>query len=312
MYVQAPEEWRTWCTLLKQKQILLATVVYGICCLDMILYRIYRPIKILRPYPKPSSNRMRPYYRFLILVNIYWPATSSNQSGSGGSVRILKRSRLLSPSSRVTRGEAFSDRYSWRIHNNPTQRWVKYGVRSPKFIWAPVYTVQLLSLDETMQPPPPCIWAHIRGRYWSARIDISLWPSGLSKEKSRGQVVFLIQFKMSIVGFNADSHPDPNPPFYLNADSQYGWGTRWGSGSERYGPFLIVSQVALDWPGRWRGRRLWYPPDRWSPSGSCPGSQAAHSCDSCCSPISWCPAEVQLPAPPVHKITRLSLRFLLI
>jgi hypothetical protein len=26
-------------------------------------------------------------------------------------------------------------------------------------------------------PPPPGIWAHIRGRYWSAKIDdISLWP----------------------------------------------------------------------------------------------------------------------------------------
>ncbi len=48
---------------------------------------------------------------------------------------------------------------------------VTYGVRSPKFIWASVY-VQLYSLAETPQlPPSPLIWAHIRGRYWSAKID---------------------------------------------------------------------------------------------------------------------------------------------
>ncbi len=44
---------------------------------------------------------------------------------------------------------------------------VKHEVRSPKFIWVPVY---MYSLAETLQiPPPPRIWAHIRGRYWSAR-----------------------------------------------------------------------------------------------------------------------------------------------
>ncbi len=32
--------------------------------------------------------------------------------------------------------------------------------------------VQLYSLAKTPQlPPPPRIWAHIRGRYWSAKID---------------------------------------------------------------------------------------------------------------------------------------------
>jgi hypothetical protein len=47
----------------------------------------------------------------------------------------------------------------------------KYGVRSPKFFWAPC--AQLYSLAETPQPPPPSprIWAHIPGRYWSAKID---------------------------------------------------------------------------------------------------------------------------------------------
>ncbi len=58
---------------------------------------------------------------------------------------------------------------------------VKKGVRFPKFIWAPC--AQLYSLAETPQPPPPSprIWAHIRWRYRSAKIDdISLWPPGFS------------------------------------------------------------------------------------------------------------------------------------
>ncbi len=39
---------------------------------------------------------------------------------------------------------------------------------------------QLYSLAETPQSPPPRIWAHIRERYWSAKVDdISLWPPGL-------------------------------------------------------------------------------------------------------------------------------------
>jgi hypothetical protein len=49
---------------------------------------------------------------------------------------------------------------------------IKYGVRSPKFIWTPC--AQLHSLAEAPQPLPP-FWAHVRGRYWSAKIaDISL------------------------------------------------------------------------------------------------------------------------------------------
>jgi len=35
---------------------------------------------------------------------------------------------------------------------------VKYGVRSPKFIWAPLYSCT--------HWPSPSIWAHVRGRYW--------------------------------------------------------------------------------------------------------------------------------------------------
>jgi hypothetical protein len=48
---------------------------------------------------------------------------------------------------------------------------VKYGVRSPKFIWA--LCAQLYSLAETPQLPPlsPRLWTHLRGRYWSAKID---------------------------------------------------------------------------------------------------------------------------------------------
>ncbi len=57
---------------------------------------------------------------------------------------------------------------------------VKYGVRSPKFLWAPcACRTVLIGWDPHNLPPPLCIWAHIRWRYWSAKIDdISLRPSG--------------------------------------------------------------------------------------------------------------------------------------
>jgi hypothetical protein len=115
---------------------------------------------------------------------------------------------------------------------------VSYGVRSPKFIWAPLCTAVpigwdpatpsphlgsymrrvsytyltiipigkelimvmqldlqrlfgllctavLIGWDPATSPPPQRIWAHIRGRYWSAKIeDISLWPQDIpNKEK---------------------------------------------------------------------------------------------------------------------------------
>ncbi len=50
---------------------------------------------------------------------------------------------------------------------------VKYAVRFPTFIWALCCTHWLRPRNS----PYPRIWAHIRGRYWSAKIDdISLWP----------------------------------------------------------------------------------------------------------------------------------------
>jgi hypothetical protein len=44
--------------------------------------------------------------------------------------------------------------------------------------------VQLYSLAEAPQlPPSPCIWAHIRGLYWSAKIDdISLYPPDIKEQ----------------------------------------------------------------------------------------------------------------------------------
>jgi hypothetical protein len=41
----------------------------------------------------------------------------------------------------------------------------------------------IYSLAETPQlPPTPCVWAHLRGRYWSAKIDdISLWPPAVQQ-----------------------------------------------------------------------------------------------------------------------------------
>ncbi len=45
-----------------------------------------------------------------------------------------------------------------------------YRVRSSKFIWAPC--AQLYNwLRPRNYPPPPTFWAHVRGHYWSAKID---------------------------------------------------------------------------------------------------------------------------------------------
>ncbi len=45
-----------------------------------------------------------------------------------------------------------------------------------------LFGLHMHSLRESRPRPPPRIWAHIRGRYWSAKIDdISLLPPGLNK-----------------------------------------------------------------------------------------------------------------------------------
>jgi hypothetical protein len=82
---------------------------------------------------------------------------------------------------------------------------VVIGVRSPNFIWVPC--VQQYSLAETLQLPPPPIWAHIRGRYWSAKIDnISLWPPDQSNLFMAGPT--------SGIGNLVNLKIYPNPPHH--------------------------------------------------------------------------------------------------
>ncbi len=50
----------------------------------------------------------------------------------------------------------------------------KYGVRSPKFIWAPCAQLGTQWLRPRNSPPPPRIWAHTR-RYWSVKIHDISW-----------------------------------------------------------------------------------------------------------------------------------------
>jgi hypothetical protein len=50
--------------------------------------------------------------------------------------------------------------------------WVKYGVRSPKFIWAPC--AQLCSLAEAPQPPPPAFGLIYEGAIGQPRYTTSL------------------------------------------------------------------------------------------------------------------------------------------
>jgi hypothetical protein len=49
--------------------------------------------------------------------------------------------------------------------------WIKYGVRSPKFTYLGSMCTAVLIGWDPQPPPPPCIWAFIIGRYWSAKID---------------------------------------------------------------------------------------------------------------------------------------------
>ncbi len=52
---------------------------------------------------------------------------------------------------------------------------IKYGVRSPKFIWAPLYSCSHW-LRPRNSPPPPLFGLIYEGAIWSAkRDDISLW-----------------------------------------------------------------------------------------------------------------------------------------
>jgi hypothetical protein len=46
-----------------------------------------------------------------------------------------------------------------------------HGVESPKFIWALVYSCTHWLRPHNPSPPTPRVWAHLRGRYWSAKID---------------------------------------------------------------------------------------------------------------------------------------------
>jgi hypothetical protein len=53
----------------------------------------------------------------------------------------------------------------------------------PKFFWGSMCTAVLIG--PAIPPISPRIWAHIQGRYWSAKIDeISLSPSALQAARS--------------------------------------------------------------------------------------------------------------------------------
>ncbi len=50
-------------------------------------------------------------------------------------------------------------------------------------------TAALIGWDPVTLPHPPRIWAHIRWRYWSTKInDISLWPPARDKERTRWMI----------------------------------------------------------------------------------------------------------------------------
>jgi hypothetical protein len=49
---------------------------------------------------------------------------------------------------------------------------------SPNKLWRANSLLKYFTYTETLQPPSPRIWEHIRGRYWSVKIDdmpVFLW-----------------------------------------------------------------------------------------------------------------------------------------
>ncbi len=68
----------------------------------------------------------------------------------------------------------------WNIKNmlHTSRPKVKYGVRSLSLFGLHVHSCTHWLRPSNPPPPLPGIWTHIRGRYWSVKIDeISLWPS---------------------------------------------------------------------------------------------------------------------------------------
>ncbi len=111
-----------------------------------------RPSNLLTGSPTPPPPN-------LPCVNKYRGTCSHAVCDRGGLMQITKH---LPPST-------FSEKPAFRVWC--LYRYLVHGVKSPKFIWDPC--AQLYSLADTPVtfPPPPRIWAHIRGFYWSAKID---------------------------------------------------------------------------------------------------------------------------------------------
>jgi hypothetical protein len=67
--------------------------------------------------------------------------------------------------------------------------------------------------------PPPRIWAHIRGRYWSPKLDISklfvtLWQEGSNKERDlRSEKTTLVDlvYLIPLAPFYNSSHVPKRP-----------------------------------------------------------------------------------------------------
>ncbi len=67
------------------------------------------------------------------------------------------------------------------------------------------YIMQCTDGLRPSNPPSPRIWARIRGRYWSAKIDdISLWPSNSNKTGWRWKRMFHHFYRKSLFRANTD------------------------------------------------------------------------------------------------------------
>ncbi len=108
----------------------------------------------------------------------------------------------------------------------------------------------MCTAETSQSPPSHAFWAHIRGRYWSAKIDdISLWPSGhtLSLVWTTDSLRARLQFTRQNDCYSIYWWLYNSRSFF-----KIGWG---GSGGRGRG----------EWRLRPRNKEAWQPPQGYSP-----------------------------------------------
>ncbi len=103
-----------------------------------------------------------------------------------------------------TRMILFYCKYNWRPLTQIVWRISPRTVRGLikeldlQSLFGSMCTAVLIGWD-TATPPPPRSWAHMRGRYWSAKMDdTSLWPPGITALQYRLHISKTLTLRINI------------------------------------------------------------------------------------------------------------------